>query len=64
MRLSRPSFFGECGRNLRKAAKGNDGSGVSVRLQLEREVREDYIERVKKLAQANNPVLATQVQEL
>ena len=30
----------------------------------ERGVREDYIEHVKKLAQANNPAIATQVQEL
>jgi gamma-glutamylcyclotransferase (GGCT)/AIG2-like uncharacterized protein YtfP len=30
----------------------------------ERGVREDYIEHVKKLAQANNPAIAAQVQEL
>jgi len=30
----------------------------------ERGVREDYIEHVKKLAQANNPAIATQVHEL
>jgi hypothetical protein len=27
-------------------------------------VREDYIEHVKKLVQANNPAIATQVHEL
>jgi gamma-glutamylcyclotransferase len=38
--------------------------GYVVKGLRERGVREDYIEHVKKLAQANNPMIATQVQEL
>jgi len=38
--------------------------GYIVKGLRERGVREDYIEHVKKLAQANNPAIATHVQEL